>query len=192
MITTLQEELSQVRPMHELKAKTAAKKKEGDANDTEEMADVTNEDEKETDEPQDEKILLLDYKEGDDLTDMTRENLPRYQTDRPVGNSYITDFTCKHCTLCKKYFDTDETSEVHLKTWKHFQAYIRLIHSKGNFKAGTGQNQVSHFFHIATCSTMTNTCNLRRIPNWSRVLKTNPTKPIGSEGSWRMNKKMKI
>lgn len=138
--------------MHEIKAKTAAKKKEGD---TDEKMNITNEEEenkeKETDEttekdveeesPED-KILLLDYKEGDDLANMTRENLPRYQIDRSVGTSYISDFTCKQCTLCKKYFDTDETAEVHLRTWKHFQAYIRLIHSKGNFKAGTGQGQV--------------------------------------------------
>lgn len=78
--------------------------------------------------------LILDYEEGDDLSEKTRENLPKYLPDRALGVSFITDYTCKQCTLCRKLFDSEETAAVHARTYKHFQSFLRLVHSKGNFK----------------------------------------------------------
>ncbi|XP_063542028.1 zinc finger protein on ecdysone puffs [Cydia strobilella] len=70
---------------------------------------------------------ILDYKEGDDLTNITPDMLPAYSTERGVGASFLQPFHCVQCKLCRKLLDGDETAEVHLRTWRHHQLFTRLL-----------------------------------------------------------------
>ncbi|XP_063369307.1 zinc finger protein on ecdysone puffs-like [Cydia amplana] len=70
---------------------------------------------------------VLDYKEGDDLTNITPDMLPAYSTERGVGASFLQPFHCVQCKLCRKLLDGDETAEVHLRTWRHHQLFTRLL-----------------------------------------------------------------
>ncbi|XP_045539919.1 zinc finger protein on ecdysone puffs isoform X2 [Papilio machaon] len=75
----------------------------------------------------DNDTTILDYKEGDDLTNITQDMIPVYSTERGVGRSFLSEFRCVQCSLCRKLLDSEETAEVHLKTWRHHQLFIRLI-----------------------------------------------------------------
>ncbi|KPJ19336.1 Zinc finger protein on ecdysone puffs [Papilio machaon] len=75
----------------------------------------------------DNETTILDYKEGDDLTNVTQDMIPVYSTERGVGRSFLSEFRCVQCSLCRKLLDSEETAEVHLKTWRHHQLFIRLI-----------------------------------------------------------------
>ncbi|CAH2059083.1 unnamed protein product, partial [Iphiclides podalirius] len=70
---------------------------------------------------------VLDFKEGDDLSNVTPEMLPVYSTERGVGRSFLSEFRCVQCHLCHKLLDSEETAEVHLRTWRHHQLFLRLI-----------------------------------------------------------------
>ncbi|KPI93685.1 Zinc finger protein on ecdysone puffs [Papilio xuthus] len=73
------------------------------------------------------ETTILDYKEGDDLSNVTQDMIPVYSTERGVGRSFLSEFRCVQCSLCRKLLDSEETAEVHLKTWRHHQLFIRLI-----------------------------------------------------------------
>ncbi|CAH0763270.1 unnamed protein product [Diatraea saccharalis] len=75
----------------------------------------------------DSEKTILDYKEGDDLTNVTRDMYPAYSTERGVGASFLSEFKCVQCGLCRKLLDSDETAAVHLRTWRHHQLFLRLL-----------------------------------------------------------------
>ncbi|XP_053619859.1 zinc finger protein on ecdysone puffs isoform X2 [Plodia interpunctella] len=75
---------------------------------------------------------VLDYKEGDDLSNVTEDMFPAYSTERGVGSSFLSDFRCVQCSLCRKLLDSDETAAVHLRTWRHHQLFLRLLTDKCN------------------------------------------------------------
>nr|XP_032523314.1 zinc finger protein on ecdysone puffs isoform X2 [Danaus plexippus plexippus] len=85
----------------------------------------------------DNENTVLDYKEGVEITNVTPDMLPAYSTDRGVGASFLSEFRCVQCTLCHKLLDGEETAQVHLRTWRHHQLFVRLI----NEKAGNIQPQ---------------------------------------------------
>ncbi|CAK1594709.1 unnamed protein product [Parnassius mnemosyne] len=91
---------------------------EGKQEDAEEKKEVNNIDNEDT---------ILDFKEGDDLSNITPDKIPAYSTERGVGRSFLTEFRCVQCRLCRKLLDSEETAEVHLKTWRHHQLFLRLI-----------------------------------------------------------------
>lgn len=82
----------------------------------------------ESDAPEDVEGTVLDYKEGEDVTSLTEKDMPKYHPERGVGGSFIGDFVCKQCKLCKKLLDTEETAEVHLRTRKHHQLFVKFMH----------------------------------------------------------------
>ncbi|XP_046972843.1 zinc finger protein on ecdysone puffs isoform X1 [Vanessa cardui] len=108
-----------------------AKKEEGEVEVKKEQEDVEVKQEPEVKkESVDNETTILDYKEGDDITNMTAEMLPYYSTERGVGRSFLSPFSCVQCTLCRKLLDSDETAEVHLRTWRHHQLFVRLLGDK--------------------------------------------------------------
>ncbi|XP_059045536.1 zinc finger protein on ecdysone puffs isoform X2 [Achroia grisella] len=73
---------------------------------------------------------ILDYNDGDDLSNATVDMFPAYSTDRGVGRSFLTEFRCVQCRLCRKLLDSQETADVHLRTWRHHQLFLRLLTDK--------------------------------------------------------------
>ncbi|XP_038219445.1 zinc finger protein on ecdysone puffs isoform X2 [Zerene cesonia] len=73
---------------------------------------------------------IIDFKEGDDLTNITSDRFPEYSTERGVGRSFLTDFSCVQCALCRKLLDTRETAELHLRTWRHHQLFVRMLQER--------------------------------------------------------------
>ncbi|CAH4035335.1 unnamed protein product [Pieris brassicae] len=78
----------------------------------------------------DKEDTILDYTEGEDLTNITDDKYPVYSTERGVGRSFLSEFKCFQCQLCKKLLDSEETAEVHLRTWRHHQLFVRLLNEK--------------------------------------------------------------
>ncbi|CAH2096806.1 unnamed protein product [Euphydryas editha] len=108
-----------------------AKKEEGDVETKKEDEDA--EVKQETEEKKDTKDndnTILDYKEGDDLSNIKPEQLPVYSTERGVGRSFLAPFSCVQCTLCRKLLDGEDTAAVHLRTWRHHQLFVRLLHDR--------------------------------------------------------------
>ncbi|XP_013141829.1 PREDICTED: zinc finger protein on ecdysone puffs isoform X2 [Papilio polytes] len=85
---------------------------------------------------------ILDYKQGDDLSKITHDMIPVYSTERGVGRSFLSEFKCVQCSLCRKLLDSGETAEVHLKTWRHHQLFIRLL-SKSSQQLQEGKRQMN-------------------------------------------------
>ncbi|XP_049880635.1 zinc finger protein on ecdysone puffs [Pectinophora gossypiella] len=112
----------------EVKVKTEDPDQEG--------VEVKQEEEKKT---IDKEGTILDYNEGDDLSGITAEQLPVYSMDRGVGRSFLSDFRCIQCKLCRKLLDTEETAEVHLKTWRHHQLFLRVLNEKSGAQQSTEQ-----------------------------------------------------
>lgn len=111
--------------------------KEGD-NDKQEEGDDNKEKPSEEEKPEsgeekkpdpgiDSENTILDYKEGDDLSHITPEMYPSYSTERGVGASFLGEFRCVQCKLCRKLLDNEETAQLHLRTWRHQQLFIRLL-----------------------------------------------------------------
>ncbi|XP_028164721.1 zinc finger protein on ecdysone puffs-like [Ostrinia furnacalis] len=92
-----------------------------------------------TEEPLDSPDTVLDYNEGDDLTNMTADMYPAYSTERGVGASFLAEFRCVQCRLCRKLLDGDETAAVHLRTWRHHQLFLRLLQEKKGDKQADAQ-----------------------------------------------------
>ncbi|KAF9405154.1 hypothetical protein HW555_013984 [Spodoptera exigua] len=88
----------------------------------------------------DNEKTILDYKEGDDLTGATQDMFPAYSTERGVGGSFLSEFRCVQCSLCRKLLDTDETAQVHLRTWRHHQLFTRLLAEKSGTQLGNDTN----------------------------------------------------
>ncbi|XP_068625475.1 zinc finger protein on ecdysone puffs [Battus philenor] len=125
---------------------TVKEEKKDDQEDTEMKEKTEEETEGKTEETEakkedeiniDNENTILDYKEGDDLSNVTPDKLPVYSTERGVGRSFLTEFRCVQCRLCRKLLDSEETAEVHLKTWRHHQLFLRLI-SKNNQQTQEG------------------------------------------------------
>ncbi|XP_039760606.1 zinc finger protein on ecdysone puffs isoform X2 [Pararge aegeria] len=101
-------------------------------------------------EPIDKEDTVLDYKDGDDVTNVTQEMLPAYSTERGVGRSFLKPLNCIQCQLCHKLLDSEETAEVHLRTWRHHQLFIYLLNEKSgqlaeNQQAETGKRSHSNY-----------------------------------------------
>ncbi|KAL4703614.1 hypothetical protein ACJJTC_006791 [Scirpophaga incertulas] len=75
----------------------------------------------------DSENTILDYKEGDDLSNVTKEMFPAYSTERGVGESFLAELACVQCKLCNKVLDDAATAQVHLRTWRHHQLFTRLL-----------------------------------------------------------------
>lgn len=112
------------------------KKEEGEAEPKKEEGDTevdTEVKEKETEEKRDNADndnTVMDYKEGDDVANVKPDQLPVYSTERGVGRSFLSPFSCVQCTLCRKLLDSEETAAVHLRTWRHHQLFVRLLQEK--------------------------------------------------------------
>ncbi|CAK1540928.1 unnamed protein product [Leptosia nina] len=78
----------------------------------------------------DKEDTILDYTEGDDIVNISNDRYPAYSTERGVGRSFLSEFKCYQCLLCKKLLDSEETAEVHLRTWRHHQLFVRLLNEK--------------------------------------------------------------
>ncbi|VVC96011.1 unnamed protein product [Leptidea sinapis] len=78
----------------------------------------------------DDEETILDYKDGDDMTAITVDKFPKYSTERGVGRSFLTEFRCVQCKLCRKLLDTDDTAEIHLRTWRHHQLFLQVLAEK--------------------------------------------------------------
>ncbi|KAL0811526.1 hypothetical protein ABMA28_009917 [Loxostege sticticalis] len=91
----------------------------------------------------DSESTVLDYNEGDDLSNVTPDMYPAYSTERGVGASFLSEFRCVQCRLCRKLLDCDETAAVHLRTWRHHQLFLRLLQDKrtGDKKPEQDQEQ---------------------------------------------------
>ncbi|KAJ2941551.1 hypothetical protein O0L34_g14604 [Tuta absoluta] len=87
----------------------------------------------------DKEDTILDYAEGDDLSEVSKEQFPTYSVSRGVGRSFLEPFSCVQCKLCRKLLDTEETAEVHVRTWRHHQLFLRLLHEKTQGKAQENQ-----------------------------------------------------
>lgn len=93
----------------------------------------------------DNENTIVDYKEGDDISKITSEMIPMYSTDRGVGKSFLSPFSCIQCTLCRKLLDSEETAEVHLRTWRHHQLFLRVLSTKsGQGQQATETQKRSH------------------------------------------------
>ncbi|CAH0597620.1 unnamed protein product [Chrysodeixis includens] len=78
----------------------------------------------------DNENTVLDYKEGDDISKLTQDMFPAYSTERGVGQSFLSEFRCVQCRLCRKLLDGEPTAQVHLRTWRHHQLFTRLLAEK--------------------------------------------------------------
>ncbi|XP_047525338.1 zinc finger protein on ecdysone puffs isoform X5 [Pieris napi] len=116
----------------------------------------------------DKEDTILDYTEGEDLTNITDDKYPVYSTERGVGRSFLSEFKCFQCQLCKKLLDSEETAEVHLRTWRHHQLFVRLLNEK------SGKDQT-----IETREPFKRPHNIEESGNWKRR-KTSP-EPNDSE-----------
>ncbi|CAF4838891.1 unnamed protein product [Pieris macdunnoughi] len=116
----------------------------------------------------DKEGTILDYTEGEDLTNITDDKYPVYSTERGVGRSFLSEFKCFQCQLCKKLLDSEETAEVHLRTWRHHQLFVRLLNEK------SGKEQT-----IETREPFKRPHNIEESGNWKRR-KTSP-EPNDSE-----------
>ncbi|KAI5645560.1 hypothetical protein NE865_02227 [Phthorimaea operculella] len=97
-----------------------------------ETEDATEEEPKQDGEekPTDKEDTILDYVEGDDLTAVTKEQFPTYNVSRGVGRSFLEPFSCVQCKLCRKLLESEEAADVHVRTWRHHQLFLRLLHEK--------------------------------------------------------------
>ncbi|GBP19317.1 Zinc finger protein on ecdysone puffs [Eumeta japonica] len=102
---------------------------------------------KEAEEPKKENTesenLVLDYKEGDDLSNFKSEMIPNYNTERAVGRSFLSPFKCVQCHLCHKLLDGEETADVHLRTWRHHQLFVRMLKEKAGLEGQQEANKRS-------------------------------------------------
>ncbi|XP_038116723.1 zinc finger protein on ecdysone puffs isoform X1 [Culex quinquefasciatus] len=73
---------------------------------------------------------ILDYKFGDEIAPEIDNKLPRYKKNRALGISLISKLECHECRICHKYFDTEETGEIHARTHSHYRAFIRFLNEK--------------------------------------------------------------
>ncbi|CAB3232488.1 unnamed protein product [Arctia plantaginis] len=103
---------------------TEGVKKEGDGEVKEET--------EEKKESIDNENTIVDYQEGDDISNITKDQFPAYSTERGVGKSFLSEFRCVQCRLCRKLLDSEETGAVHLRTWRHHQLFTRLLADKSN------------------------------------------------------------
>ncbi|XP_022125514.2 zinc finger protein on ecdysone puffs isoform X3 [Pieris rapae] len=110
----------------------------------------------------DKEDTILDYTEGEDLTNITDDKYPVYSTERGVGRSFLSEFKCFQCQLCKKLLDSEETAEVHLRTWRHHQLFVRLLNEK------SGKEQT-----METREPFKRPHNIEESGNWKRR-KTSP------------------
>ncbi|XP_045506672.1 zinc finger protein on ecdysone puffs-like isoform X2 [Colias croceus] len=78
----------------------------------------------------DKEDTIIDFKEDDDLTNVSSDRFPEYSTERGVGRSFLRPFSCVQCALCRKLLDTRETAELHLRTWRHHQLFVRALHDR--------------------------------------------------------------
>ncbi|XP_026729081.1 zinc finger protein on ecdysone puffs isoform X2 [Trichoplusia ni] len=78
----------------------------------------------------DSENTVLDYNEGDDVSKLTQDMFPAYSTERGVGQSFLSEFRCVQCRLCRKLLDCPATAQVHLRTWRHHQLFTRLLAEK--------------------------------------------------------------
>lgn len=147
-------------------AKKTEENKNGDTQeDTEVNKDGTEEDQQNVEAKKEENLdaenTILDYNEGDDLSNATLEMFPAYSTERGVGRSFLTELRCVQCRLCRKLLDSEETADVHLRTWRHHQLFLRLLTEKSG-------NQMQQ-----TQDTVKRPMNSEESGNWKRR-KTTP------------------
>ncbi|XP_026322946.1 zinc finger protein on ecdysone puffs isoform X3 [Hyposmocoma kahamanoa] len=91
----------------------------------------------------DSENTIVDYNEGDDLAGVTKEQFPTYSVLRGVGRSFLAEFSCVQCRLCRKLLDGPDAADVHLRTWRHHQLFLRLLQDKINPKTQIGAGETS-------------------------------------------------
>ncbi|XP_028028093.1 zinc finger protein on ecdysone puffs isoform X1 [Bombyx mandarina] len=116
---------------------TDTENKEKIENEDQEMKDVS---EKADSKPVDDEKVILDFKEDDDLSYVTQDMFPSYSTERGVGQSFLTEFRCIQCKLCKKLLDSQETADVHLRTWRHHVFFLKMLSEKTGHKPAGPQS----------------------------------------------------
>lgn len=93
-------------------------------------AEEAEEAEAQNDQPEIEPIL--DYNEGDDIGPEIENKIPKYNCKRQVGSTLISKLVCFECRLCNKYFDTEETAEIHSRTYNHHRLFVKFLNEKAN------------------------------------------------------------
>lgn len=75
---------------------------------------------------------ILDFTEGQEIGADIESKIPKYNCKRSVGTSLIGKLTCFECRLCNKYFDNDNTSEIHSRTFNHHRLFVKFLNEKAN------------------------------------------------------------
>lgn len=70
-------------------------------------------------------VLELD----DDLTGL-QNLIPAYNPNRAISTKSLTSFTGFLCDLCNRSFDKEELAQAHLKTRRHYYAFIGAAKAK--------------------------------------------------------------